>query len=216
MIEVFVYVEGPSDVGAMTELLKGLIALKQKSGVSIQFFEAPSGDKKESVMRKVPIVAANILRNKPNSMVVAMPDLYPYNKYRPHASFTELQAIILDEFKTVLRAKGMAGDERYLQRFKVFCFKHDLEALVLAAHEALALRLETDKLKVTWHVPVEDQNNDTPPKRIVEALFAEHGQTYSETVDTPLILGMSDYRTIADACSQCFKPFVEFLETVEA
>lgn len=216
MIEVFVYVEGPSDVRAMTELLKGLIALKQKAGVSIQFFEAPSGDKKESVMRRVPKAAANILRNKPNSVVVAMPDLYPYNKYRPHTSFAELEAIILDEFKAALGTERMEKDERYLQRFKVFCFKHDLEALVLAAHEALALRLETDSLKVTWRVPVENQNNDTPPKQIVKALFAEHGQTYSETVDTPLILGMSDYRTLAEACPQGFGPFVAFLESVEA
>lgn len=214
-MEIFVYVEGRSDVGAMTELLKGLIARKQNSGVSIQFFEAPSGDKKESVMRKVPLAAANILLNKPNSVVVAMPDLYPYNKYRPHTTFAELEAIILDEFNRVLHGKGMADDVRYRQRFKVFCFKHDLEALVLAAEDALAIRLKQDKLNVTWHVPVEDQNNDIPPKRIIEALFERYGQRYTETVDTPLILGMSEYRKIADACPQCFKPFVEFLEGIQ-
>lgn len=215
MIEVFVYVEGPSDVGAMNELLKDLITLKLQQGVSIKFFEAPPGDKKASVMRRVPERAVNILGFKPNALVVAMPDLYPFNKEIPHETASELQDVITAQFKAALRAKGL-NDERYLERFKVFCFKHDLEALVLAAEEALALRLETNKLKVTWRIPVEDQNNDTPPKRIVEALFAAHGQRYAETVDTPLILGMADYHAITEACPECFKPFVDFLESIHA
>jgi hypothetical protein len=213
---VIIYVEGRSDVSAMNELLRGLIALKGQAGVRIQFFEAPPGYKKESVMRKVPRRAANILRNNPNALVVAMPDLYPYGVYKPHTTFQELEAIILDEFRAVLRAMGMNEDKRYLERFKVFCFKHDLEALVLAAQDALAFRLAADKLTVAWRIPVEDQNNDTPPKRVVADLFNQHGHAYSPTVDAPLILGMADYRNIAEACPQCFEPFVQFLEGIDA
>lgn len=216
MIEVIIYVEGPSDVSAMNELLKGLIVRKQKEEVHIGFFEAPPGDKKSSIIRQVPKRAVNILLNKPDSIVVAMPDLYPYNRAFPHETPAELEAVIREQFTQALREKGLTDDERYLQRFRVFCFKHDLEVLLLAAHSALALRLDTETLEITWRVPVEDQNNDVPPKRVVEALFRQHGQRYEETVDAPLILGMADYHEIAAACSQCFQPFVEFLESIRS
>ncbi len=215
MIEVFIYVEGASDKLAMEALLKDLIVQRQQSGVIIQFFEAPSGDKKTSIMQKVPITATNILRNKPNAIVIAMPDLYPYNKAIPHETVGELQAVILDQFKQAIRSKGMDNDVRYLERFKVFCFKHDLEVLILAAKEALALRLNQDNLNVTWRIPVEDQNNNTPPKWVVMELFRKFSkERYSEAVDAPLILGLADYRQIVESCPQCFKPFIEFLEGI--
>lgn len=215
MSEVFIYVEGPSDKLAMEALLQDLILRRQQSGVTIQFFEAPSGDKKASVMQKVPRKAANILLNTLNTIVVAMPDLYPYNKALPHQTVGELQAVIFSEFRAALRSKGMDDDVRYLERFKVFCFKHDLEALILAAEEPLALRLNQDNLNVTWRIPVEDQNNNTPPKWVVIELFRKFSkERYSEAVDAPLILGLADYRQIVESCPQCFKPFIEFLEGI--
>jgi hypothetical protein len=69
-------------------------------------------------------------------------------------------------------------------------------------------------LTITWHKPVEDQNNSKPPKQVVEDLFRNHGRSYVETVDAPLILGLADYEEIVDACPQCFRPFVEFLEAL--
>ena len=63
-------------------------------------------------------------------------------------------------------------------------------------------------------VPVEDQDHEHPPKRVVQHLFAQHGQRYQATVDAPLILGASSYTQIADLCAQCFKPFVGFLEAL--
>lgn len=214
MISVKVYVEGPSDRAAMTELLRPLIERKAKLGVNIQFFEAPSGDKKESIMRKVPQRAVLILANDPNTIVVAMPDLYPLNKAIPHETPDQLYEAIQTEFKNALKQRNLEGDNRYLGRFKTFCFKYDLEALVLAAEDALALRLNTQNIKVTWHKPVEDQNNNNPPKHVVKELFEAHKTYYSETADAPLILGLADYQQISEACSQCFKPFVEFLESL--
>jgi hypothetical protein len=106
-------------------------------------------------------------------------------------------------------------DERLESRFQVFCFKHDLEALVLASHEALKARLHADKLAATWTLPVEDVDHGRPPKRIVEEIFASHGQRYRETVDAPMILGASRYEMLAERCPQCFAPFVAFLASFE-
>jgi hypothetical protein len=198
----------------MTELLRPLIERKGQQGVQVQFFEAPPGDKKASIMRKVPRRAVLILVNEPDTIVIAMPDLYPLNKEIPHETPDQLNAAIQSEFKRALKQRNLKDDRRYLERFRTFCFKYDLEALILAAQEALALRLGIDAIKVTWQTPVEDQNKDRPPKVVVQELFKQHGTHYSETIDAPLILGLADYAQVAAACPQCFKPFVEFLEQV--
>jgi len=209
--EVIVYVEGPSDESAMKELLKPLIEQKQKEGIAIGFFASSNGDKKEAVLTKVPLRAVSILRNRRHSIVVAMPDLYPKNKGFPHETFDELVNGILENFNNALRHKGIGDDIKLKDRFRVFCFKYDLEALILASEEALKSYLETDHLNVTWRIPVEDQDHNKPPKRIVEDLFKGYGKRYIGKEDAPLILGRSDYQYIADKCPQCFKPFVEFL-----
>ncbi|HEX8651911.1 MAG TPA: DUF4276 family protein [Pyrinomonadaceae bacterium] len=211
MKEVMVYVEGPSDKAAMQALLRPLLEQKQQEGTTINFFESPVGDKKESVLMKVPIRAANIILNDPYSIVVAMPDLYPKNKAFPHETVDQLVHGILQNFSDALRMKKAQDDTRLKERFKVFCFKYELEALVLAAEDSLKNRLGANSLNVTWQIPVEDQNHDLPPKRIIESLFEKYGKRYTETVDAPLILSKCLYQDIADRCFQCFKPFVEFL-----
>jgi hypothetical protein len=213
-LKVLIYVEGASDEAAMGELLHPLLQRKQAEGIEIRFLEAQGGDHKKDILLQVPFRAARILSNNPDAVVVALPDLYPRNKGFPHETFAQLREGVMQRFKNALKSIGLGEDTRYLDRFKVFCFKHDLEALVLAAYEALALRLETESLDVTWKLPVEDQNHNFPPKRVVEEIFQHYGQTYEEVVDAPLILGLADYRNVADACPQCFKPFVEFLENL--
>jgi hypothetical protein len=210
-MKVVVYVEGPSDRAAMLALLAPLLEQKRQEGVNVDFFESPEGDKKMSVLTKVPKRAAAIIHNNSSAVVVAMPDLYPKNKAFPHESVEELKAGILKNFDKALQSRGRKVDTRLRERFKVFCFKHDLEALLLAAKEALGDRLGVKALKVTWKTPVEDQNHDHPPKYVVEELFMKHGKRYQGTVDAPLILGASKYQDIADQCPQCFKPFVRFL-----
>lgn len=211
---VMVYVEGPSDKAAMTQLLQPLLNQKKQEGVTIDFFESPEGDKKASVLRKVPIKAVNILLNKPGSMVVAMPDLYPKNKSFPHETAEEMFAGIRKNFEAALVEKTGSVDQQIAERFRVFCFKHDLEALVLAAEDGLKSRLGVKNLHKNWKIPVEDQNHSFPPKRVVEGLFRQHGQLYRDTVDAPLILSVSSYLDIANLCPQCFKPFVEFIENL--
>jgi len=213
-MRVVVYVEGSSDRAAMLALLGPLLERKRQEGIHIDFFESPEGDKKTSVLTKVPKRAAVIVRNDPSAIVVAMPDLYPKNKAFPHETFEELKAGILKNFDEALQARGRKGDARLKDRFKVFCFKYDLEALILAAKEALRDRLGVKSLSVTWRIPVEDQNHRRPPKRIVEELFTQHSKSYRDTVDAPLILGASKYQDIAGQCPQCFKPFVQFLASL--
>ena len=213
--EVIIYVEGPSDQAAMQALLYPLLQKKSQEGLAISFPIALRGDAKKYILLEVPGRAVDIILNKPHTIVVAMPDLYPKNKGFKHETFDELKAGIFRNFSSALRHKGVEDDSRVIERFRVFCFKHDLEALILASEEALRNRLGVDHLDVTWQKPVEDQDHSNPPKGIVEELFGKHGQRYKDTVDARSILGASDYRDIAGKCPQCFKPFVEFLSSLE-
>jgi len=183
--------------------------------VSISFPLALKGDAKKRILIEVPRRAVNTILNKPHSIVVAMPDLYPRNKGFPHETVDELRAGILENFDNALRSKNAGDDIRLKSRFKVFCSKYDLESLILASEEALKSRLRVDELEITWRKPVEDQDHDDPPKRVVERLFREQGEEYEETNDAPFILGRSDYRDIAHKCRQCFKPFVDFLTDLQ-
>lgn len=209
-MKVIVYVEGPSDGLAMQELLEGLLQRLQAAGVTVEFF--PTEGKRKLVLH-TPIKAVNILRNNPEAVVIALPDLYPANEGMAHTHFHELNQGLREKFVQALQNKGV-DDRRLHERFKVFCFKHDLEALVLAAESPLASRLGIPAVTRHWKLPVEDQNHDQPPKRIVEELFQAHGDKYRDTIDAPLILGASSYTEIAAACPQCFKPFVNYLESL--
>jgi len=210
-VRVLVYVEGRSDRLAMEALLKPLLEKKRQEGVAIRFIDMNG---KGALLTKIPKRAANILLHPPSSIVVALPDLYPPNEAFPHETPEQLTGELARRFEEALQTKSKEVDERVRKRFRVFCFKHDLEALLLAAETALGRRLAARSLKRSWRVPVEDQDHERPPKRVVEELFAQHGQRYQATVDAPLILGSASYATIADLCTQCFRPFVEFLEAL--
>ena len=209
-MKVIVYVEGPSDKRAMEHLLEPLLQKARSIGVAIDFI--PTEGKRKLII-KTPIKAANILCHDADAVVIALPDLYPKNMGVTHETFPELQEQLQSKFKQILVRKCI-DDERLRQRFAIFCFKHDLEALILAAEEQLASRLGIPSVVRTWIRPVENQNFNHPPKRIVERIFTEHGDRYQDTVDAPLILGASDYSVIAERCPQCFKPFVEYLESL--
>lgn len=223
---VIVYVEGKSDVLSMEELLKPLIAEKKLRGIEIEFTAIEGGDAKKNVVEKVPMRAVDILCNRNDIIVVAMPDLQPKNRGFDHETDEQLRLGILRKFEEALARKNRSADFNLNERFRAFCFKHNLEALVLAAEDALKKKLGIDNLKtngkkmfykeIEWLVEVENQNhgNNTNPKAIVEKLFAKCGQKYTAAIDAPEILGSSDYRKIAERCSQCFKPFVVFLESL--
>lgn len=206
-MRVIVYVEGPSDKYAMEELLKPLLERKLSQGVRVEFYDKGG---KPWILTHAPVMACNITIYDPDAVVVAMPDLYPKNK--SHETEGELESELHAGFDSALRSKGI-DDNRLKLRFHVFCFKHDLEALLLAAEAELRAHLGASRLTRTWRVPVEDQNHDRPPKRVVEEIFRSHDKLYRDTNDAPDILARADYIDIAKKCPQCFKPFVEFLES---
>jgi len=213
--EVIVYVEGPSDQAAMRALLDPLLQQKRQEGVEISFSSASNGDAKKRVLIEVPRRAANTILNNPHLIVVAMPDLYPRNKGFPHETFDELKAGILKNFDDALQSKNVGDNIRLKDRFRVFCFKYDLEVLILASEEALKSRLGVNDLEIVWQKPVENQDHDRHPKQIVEELFEKHGERYKARVDAPVILGASNYQDLAHECPQCFKPFVDFLTDLQ-
>jgi Domain of unknown function (DUF4276) len=213
-LKVIVYVEGPSDRRGLEVLLEPLLLEKANEGVCIEFFPSPSGDAKASLLIKTPIKAANILLNDPATSVIVMPDLYPRDKAFAYETFQELRDGIYERFEAALRRKG-ASDSPIRDRFKVFCFKYELEVLLLAGEEALREQLQLPSMKVHWRIPVEDQNHERPPKRIIQPLFAQRGMEYIETYHAPLILAKCRYEEICSRCPQCFAPFVRFLTDVK-
>jgi hypothetical protein len=173
MIEVFVYVEGPSDQYGMQELFAGVIETANKSGKSINFIPLQG---KEALLNKGPLRAINILRNRPHSFVFLVPDLYPPNKPFTHSNFIELESEIKKRFGKELLSK--ACDLQLANRFFVHCFKYDLEALLLASEKALLARLNKAQFSQSWTKPIEDQNHNKPPKKIVESLFRDAKMKY--------------------------------------
>ncbi|MFH1036123.1 MAG: DUF4276 family protein, partial [Pseudomonadota bacterium] len=216
-VRVEVYLEGPSDVFAMEKLLAPLVQRKRREGVGIKFFRARKGDGKAYLVNIAPVDAANTLPMDSGVTMVVVPDLYPKDKPARHETPQELETLVLGNFRKALEDRGRSYSDDLTQRFKVFCFKHELEALLLAVPDRLAHRLGLGSLKPNWRQPVEDQNHEHPPKQVVQALFRRHKKVaYVETSEAPAILAGADYQAIAQACPQCFQPLVAFLESCGA
>jgi len=81
-MRVITYVEGRSDKQALEALLRPLIEQKAHEGVAIQFYEAPPGDKKVSVLRTVP--------RRPHDDCRAVPAMLPAVCPVPGYLFTQL------------------------------------------------------------------------------------------------------------------------------
>ena len=206
MKEVFVYVEGPSDQLGLRMLLKNIIKKSQQQGNKLDFF--PLGGK-EPLLNKGPLKAINILCNKPHSFVFLVPDLYPKNTPFKHENFEELKKEIECRFFKELEKKHY--DKRIKERFFIHCFKYDFESLLLATETNLLNRLNAKKCTAKWIIPVENQNFNKPPKRIVELLFKNEGKKYKDTIDAPWILEQTDYKDLYIKCNQNFKPFIDDL-----
>jgi hypothetical protein len=199
-------VEGPSDRDAMKRLLEPVIDRAFNTGSKVDFIPMHG---KEPLLKKGPLKALNILRNKPGSWVFLLPDLYPPNKPFKHTTYQDIKSRLVEMFMTELRRKEC--DDRLKDRFLVHCFKYDLEALLLASEKILLERLNVSRFSRKWTRPVENQDHEHPPKRIVEGLFRDCGKKYKDTVDAPWILERTDYNELKDLCGQNFKPFLEDL-----
>ncbi len=208
-MEVFIYVEGPSDSKALEILLAGEIGRASSKGCTVAFY--PMGGK-GPLLNKGPQKAFNILRNRKDSHVFLLPDLYPKNVPFEHHSFQQLKMELEKRFEVILDTKK--SDKRLMNRFHVHCMKYDLEVLLLASEEALKKRLDRSTFSRTWKRPVEEQDHNVPPKRIVEQMFGDCGMKYKDTVDAPLILEQVDYLELTAVCPQQFKPFIDELSRI--
>lgn len=78
-------------------------------------------------------------------------------------------------------------------------------------------RLKTkDALRDAWRRPVEDQNDQNPPKRVVEELFRRYRRKpgYVDTSDAVWILARASLEGVVAACPQRFGPFVRELRAI--
>ena len=214
-MKVLVYVEGPSDQAALRALLRSVLADGQRRGVGIQFL--PLGDKAK-ILNTSAGKAARHLAEHPEDRVFALPDLYPMAYYdgtpNAHRSFADLERLLTARFaKEAQRYRVSPATQAH---FRVYCLKHDLEVLLLACRDELRQRLGTDHALGQWRSPVEDQNDDQPPKRVIEGLFKKyrHKPDYIETVDAPWILERASLEAVLARCSQCFAPFVKELRQI--
>lgn len=215
-MKVIVYVEGPSDQKALQALLKPIIDTGRARRNGICF--SPQGGK-AAILDDVPRKAAAHLQQNPEDWVFALPDLYPMAYYdgghNRHRSFADLSRLLQERFKTRADKLDLAEDTR--RHFRVHCLKHDLEALVLAAPDTLRERLKTkDALRDAWRRPVEDQNDNNPPKRVVEELFKKYRKRsyYVDTSDAVWILERASLDEVVEECKERFAPFVREIRTL--
>jgi len=213
---VSVYVEGKSDKLALERLLGAIVRERETLGVRIEFFAVPQrvGDAKVWLTTKLPVDAARRLRVCGDEHIAVVPDLYPQNKGIEHETAAQLRDGMRAAFEAELTRIAGGPDPRIAERFHTFCLKHDLEALLLAARSSLASVCGAKKIEQVWAASVEDQNQDDPPRRVVERVFADRGKQYRPVLDAPLVLGEDQLATVRTACPECFEPFVKFVETV--
>jgi hypothetical protein len=186
-MKVWVFVEGESDRIALNTLWATWRTELGKKGWGIQIHPL---DDKSRYFRKIGHRAAEKMVNNEQDLVVGLPDLYPNAAYSQtkfkHADLPELKAVqtrlVQDALQTVFQLSPTTAQER-LVRFFPSALKHDLEALLLAAVIELQKVLETKETLGKWRHPVEDQNQQKPPKHVVEELFrTKKGCSYRDTV----------------------------------
>lgn len=215
-MKVLVYVEGPSDRAGLEALLAPIIQVGRDNHIGISFH--PQGGK-SAILNDVPRKAASHLHEHPQDWVFALPDLHPMAVYdgtsSAHRSFDELTDVLRRRFAA--EAARLRITAAVHTHFRFHCMKYDLEVLLLADPNSLRERLRTnDRLDYAWRRPVEDQDDNQPPKRVVEGLFAKYrGKPgYVDTIDAPWILRRAPIDAVAAGCPQRFAPFVSELRTL--
>jgi len=222
-MKIWVYVEGSSDARALTALWEatGWLQRLKAAGHGIKLI-ALNG--KPQFFTKLGCRAAQKLADNNNDRVVGLPDLYPNAPFRgtcyEHAGLSELQRLQTRLVKEGLeRTYSIRGSTATLtlDRFFPSALKHDLEMLLLAAHEQLRRILRTTNALGNWRRPVEEQNQARPPKRIVEELFRTRlRRAYRDTKDARCILeGVEDIRSMlyTDSLLNCpvFKEMLDYI-----
>ena len=203
-MKVWIFVEGKSDVLALSALLNGWKQNLSTKGWGIQLIPLES---KSKYFRKIGSRATEKLANDAHDLVVGLPDLYPNRDYADteykHNNLQELQGVQTRLVKQHLQQQmGRRADvDSHIAHFYASALKHDLEVLLLAATSQLQSRLRMSNMPRSWRQPPENQNQDRPPKRIVEELFRINlKRSYRENTDSDAILRKADLREVAEQC----------------
>ena len=203
-MKVWIFVEGSSDVRALSALLNGWKQNLSTKGWGIQLIPLES---KSKYFRKIGSRATEKLANDARDLVVGLPDLYPNRDYADteykHNNLQELQGVQRRLVKQHLQQQmGRRADvDSHIAHFYASALKHDLEVLLLAATSQLQSRLKMSNMPRSWRQPPENQNQDRPPKRIVEELFRINlKRSYRENTDSDAILRKADLREVAEQC----------------
>ena len=212
-MKVWIFVEGDSDVKALSALLNGWKQNLSTKGWGIQLI---SLENKSKYFRKIGSRATEKLANDAHDLVVGLPDLYPNRDYAnteyKHDNLEELRDLQTRLVKQNLKQEVRRADvDGHIARFYASALKHDLEVLLLAATSQLQFRLKMSNRPSGWRQPPEDQNQDKPPKRIVEALFQrELKRSYRENTDSNAILRDADLREVAKQCP-AFRAMIDWI-----
>jgi hypothetical protein len=216
-VTVHIYVEGASDVAALRALLAAEGRASFASGVGLRLARL---NNKDQLLRKIAPHAFQRLSQDPTSHVVAMPDLHPTVPFEgtpnAHRSCDELVELLQRRLRDEAQAKGWRSDrlDGLLRRFHAFPFSHDLEVLLLAAHEKLRAYLRARaSLAGAFRHPAEEHDDRDPPKRVVQELFLRHRKVrYEPVIHAPAVLRNvppSELR-VSGECPR----FAEFLDTL--
>ena len=202
-MKVWIFVEGRSDVRALEALWRGWRRKLREQGRGIQLIQL---DNKPKFLRKIGSRAMEKLVNDPCDLVVGLPDLYPNKgialEYK-HGNLEDLRDVQNRLVRRDLKKRGMKSTvvDSHIERFYASAMKHDMEVLLLAAHHQLESRLRVSNMPRSWRQPPEEQNQDKPPKKIVQALFSRYlRKSYRENVDSLAILRNAELRDVAEQC----------------
>jgi hypothetical protein len=194
-VKAWIFVEGPADVRALEALFSEWRMRLRADRKGIQVIDLQD---KSKYLRKFGRHAAEKLAGNPTDVVVGLPDLYPSVATGPsqyqHSTLEDLMAVQLQEVHTALvdvfhMNKSQA--ESCLDRLHASALKHDLEMLLLAAEPYLAQTLQKQGSLGNWRHPVEEQNFDRPPKRVVEEVWRRHSpkkHAYRDTLHAQQVL----------------------------
>ena len=212
-MKVWVFVEGKSDEQALSALWSGWKRELGKKGWGIQLIRLGS---KSKYFNKIGPRVVEKLVHDTRDLVVGLPDLYPNidyanTKYK-HDNLEELRDVQTRLVKQKLEQEVRRADfDSHIARFFASALKHDLEVLLLAASSQLQSRLKMQNRPSGWQQPPENQNQDNPPKKIVEELFRRHlKQPYREIVDSYAILRDAGLREVAEQCP-AFRAVIDWI-----
>ncbi len=220
-MKAWVFVEGPADELGLEALWEGWRRRLRERGHGIKVIQLNG---KSRFFKRFGRDAAEKLAANECDLVVGLPDLYPALPFEPtqfkHQNIADLREVqerlVLDGLR---ETQGMSVEEsrRRIERLHASAFKHDFEMLLLAAREELRAVLETKDQLGNWRQPVEEQDFEWPPKRIVEDLFrtkTKRKRSYRDTTDAPLVLRrVKDLKRLLHTDSgQCKCP--EFFRTL--